>query len=264
MTNSEKSVPLLSLEDVSFSYGKGETVLDGISFEVPKADLISVVGTNGSGKTTLFNLLTGLKKPKSGKVLFEGKNIGALSPKERAKMFSVISQGSSLNFPFSCIELVIFGLSPFMGRFEKLSEDDFEKVREAMEITDTYRFASKNFSQLSGGERQRVFLARAIVGSPKIIFLDEAMSELDIASKIKMMKLLKNYAKEKNATIFEVSHDLSLSYKFSDFLISMKGGKVTATGEPEKVINEQFFRENFSVEAEVIPKKGFFINREIN
>ena len=253
---------LFSLEGVSFSYGERE-ILSGLDLDIPKKRLVSIVGVNGSGKTTLFNLLTGLKKAKSGKILFLGEELSKMKSRDRSEKFSVLHQGIALSFPYSCIELVIFGLFPFMSRFQKLTDKDYARVKKAMELTDTYQFASKPFSSLSGGEKQRVFLARAIVGSPKVIFLDESMSELDVSGKIKMTKLIKAYAEENDAYIIEISHDISLSYQLSDYLIAMKNGKITASGEPKKVIDEQFFRDNFSVEAEIIEEKGFFIKEDI-
>ncbi|MEG1448770.1 MAG: ABC transporter ATP-binding protein, partial [Oscillospiraceae bacterium] len=217
------NVSILKCEDISFGYGKN-LVLDKISADIPKKSLVSIVGTNGSGKTTLFNLLCGYKKPKVGNIYFENTNLDSIHIKDRAKIFSVIHQGNTINFPFTCIEIVMLGLNPYLSRFEKISEEDYAAAKKAMLLTDTYKFSQKLFSEISGGERQRVSLARAIVGKPKVIFLDEAMSELDIASKIHMIKLIKDFAKESGSTVVEVSHDISLSYKWSDHIISMKDG----------------------------------------
>ena len=257
-----------SCKELSFSYGEKE-LIKNLSLVLPSSGVCSLVGANGSGKTTLFNLLAGLLKPLEGDVFLGNTPILKISPRKRARLFSVVSQGekvglnNKLSFPFSAFELVSFGLSPYLGRFERFSKEDFQKIGKAMELTKTSEFSEKPFESLSGGEKQRVLLARAIVGEPKAIFLDEAFSELDLSMKLTMMKLFKSYAKEKNALVFEISHDLSLCFNFSDYIIAMKDGKVTAKGEPKKVITEQFFRDNFSVEAEIVPEKGFFIKNEI-
>lgn len=253
---------ILRCENISFKYDK-TSILDNVNVNIPNEKLVSIVGTNGSGKTTLFNLFCGYKNPYDGNIFFKDKNLKDISIKDRAKIFSIVHQGDAINFPFSCIEIVLLGLNPYMGRFEKISDEDYKKVKKAMVLTDTFKFSQKLFSQISGGERQRVFLARAIVGNPKVIFLDEAMSELDIASKIQMIKLLKNFATEIGATILEVSHDISLAYRWSDYIISMKNGKITGCGKPNEVITEDFFKDNFSVSAEIIKGKGFFINSNL-
>ncbi|MDD4503982.1 MAG: ABC transporter ATP-binding protein, partial [Clostridiaceae bacterium] len=184
--NNMTSSPLLAIENISFAYN-AKRVLSSISFSVNKGEYLSIIGPNGSGKTTLLQIMCGYFKPEIGGVYYLGRNVYTMNIRERAKHFSAIYQQHQVNrFPYTCIEMVIMGLHPHRARFEPLSDESLFQVEQVMNLTDTFCFADKFITQISGGEMQRVMLARAIVQKPRILFLDEAMSGLDICAKINM------------------------------------------------------------------------------
>lgn len=254
--------PLLAIENISFAYD-AKRVLSSISFSVNKGEYLSIVGPNGSGKTTLLQIMCGYFKPEIGGAYYWGQNVHTMNVRERAKHFAVIHQQHRSLFPYTCLETVIMGLHPHRARFEPLSDESLFQVEQVMHLTDTFCFADKLITQVSGGEMQRVMLARAIVQKPRILFLDEAMSGLDICAKITMTKILRGLIEQQGITVVAVNHDLDTAYRFSSRIVALYRGKVAAIGAPEQVMTEGFFEDVFDVKAEIFKEKGFFIHDNI-
>lgn len=254
--------PVLQARELSFAYEKKE-VLKNVSLSVGQGELLSIVGVNGSGKTTLLSLLSGFLSPKCGEVRLLGRALSRLSYRERAGAMAVVTQNQEHSFPFSCLELVLMGLHPQLGRFERVSAAQLDRARELMESTDVWRFADMPVTEISGGERQRVSLCRALMQEPKVLLLDEAMSELDIAAKCAMMKLLKNRVEETGLSVISVCHDLSSVLRDYKRVLALKDGAVAFDGAPEKVMTKEFFRSVFDIDAEVFADRGIIINDNI-
>ena len=229
--------PILKAKALSFGYS-GNEVIKGVSLSVSKGEYVSLVGVNGCGKTTLLGLLSGFFKPHRGEVLLGGRKLSRISFRERAKDLAVVTQGQDMCFPFSCLEIVLMGLHPSLGRFQSPSGEQLETARELMDSCDVWRFADKPITEVSGGERQRVVLARALMQQPRVLLLDEAMSEMDVAAKYAMMKLLRNRVEKTSMSVVSIHHDLSTVYRFSDRVCALKDGRVFAEGEPRQVMDE--------------------------
>lgn len=254
--------PILEARGLSFAYGKNEILRD-VSLSVGEGEYLSLVGVNGSGKTTLLALLSGFLKPDGGEVRLMGKSLERIGFRDRAKEMAVVSQNQDMSFPFSCLEMVLMGLYPNMGRYERVSRQLLYKARELMESADVWRFADKPITEVSGGEKQRVALARALMQEPRVLLLDEAMSELDVAAKCSVMKLLRQRIDETGMSVVSVHHDLATAYRYSKRVFALKDGRLIADGAPKDVMDEEFFRLVFAVDAEIIADKGFIINDNI-
>lgn len=254
--------PVIRAEGLSFAYGKSEVLRD-VTLSVGLGEYVSLVGINGSGKTTLLALLAGFLKPDGGEVFLNGKKLSRVSFRERAQSFAVVSQNQDISFPFTCLEMVLMGLHPSMGRLEGYSEKQLQRARELMESMDVWRFADKPITGVSGGERQRVLLTRALLQEPGLLLLDEAMSELDVAAKCAAMKLLLRRVEETGMSVISIHHDLSAAFRFSKRVCALKDGKIIADGAPSEVMDEDFFKRVFAVEAEIIADKGFIITDNI-
>lgn len=250
---------ILKAENIGFSYGS-EPFMENIGFCVNKGELISLIGENGCGKSTLLHILNGDFRAKSGIVYFEGKDISALSKKQRAKRITTIYQNIGTSFPFACFDIVSMGLYPHKGAFQGINGEDADFITEIMEQTDTLSFAEKNITELSAGERQRVMLAKALAQKPRLMLLDEAMSNLDISAKIKIILLLRKICEEKNITVIMISHDLSAAFEYSHRLMAMKKGGLLYFDTAEKLANEEFFKTVFGVRAEIFQNNRFFIH----
>ena len=248
---------LMRAENISYSY-TDKPFMEVPEFNIYPGELLSVVGENGSGKSTLFGLLSGRIKPDKGKVFYRGERFDKIKPNLRAKEIAAVYQNQEYRFPFRCFEIVEMGLYPHKNRFSVLTPADTEFISEIMEQTDTLRFADKNITELSGGEVQRVLIARALVQKPKLLFLDEAMSGLDIAARIKITRILKEHIKSEGMGVVMVQHDLQQAFSQSDKIAAMRDGKIKMYGEPQKLLNEEFFKDIFNVKAK-ISHGGFYI-----
>ncbi|HYE81693.1 MAG TPA: ABC transporter ATP-binding protein [Clostridia bacterium] len=261
--NNTAASPILELKNISFAYD-AKTVLTDISFSVGRGEYLSVIGPNGSGKTTLLQIMCGHFRPPEGGAYYCGHNVNSMDIRERAKHFAVIYQQQyGSRFPYTCLETVIMGLHPHRGRFEPVRDEALSRIEQVMRLTDTFHFADKLVTEISGGELQRVMLARAIAQRPKILFLDEAMSGLDICARISMTKILRELIKNQGITVVAINHDLSTAYRFSSRVVALCGGRVAAIGAPGQVMTEEFFADVFNVRAEIIKEKGFFIHDNI-
>ena len=253
---------LMEARAADFSY-HGRRVLHQISLNIPQGAYVSVVGPNGSGKSTLLRLLCGTRSCENGAVFYLGENVAKMNILKRAKQFAVVRQNEENHFPFTCLEMVAMGLHPHRSRFGMPNAEQMQTVQEVMERTDTWPLCNQLVTQISGGEFQRVVLARALVQSPRILFLDEAMSDFDIRVKIRMTDYLHECIARTGMSVVAVNHDLAAAYQYSDQIIALQNGRVAACGSPQDVMDRTFFAEIFGVDAEIIKDKGFLIHGNI-
>jgi iron complex transport system ATP-binding protein len=263
---------LLAAEGLAFSYGARHPkepgfALQDITFSVESGEHIALVGPNGSGKSTLFQLLSGYTSPARGRVLLDGRDILSYSFLERAKRLALIPQGSRIDFPYTGLEMTLMGLYPHQSRFVPVDDAQLARARELMEETGVWDFASRPVTELSGGQVQSLIFARGLLQIlpdkneapvPALLLLDEAMSELDIAARIGMMKLLSRYTADRNIGVIGIQHDLHTAYRFADRVIALSCGRIVADGPPTAVFTPDFFAQVFHVKAELVPGKGFF------
>lgn len=248
---------LLCAQNLTFYYGS-QQVLSDVTFSVGEREYLSIIGENGSGKSTLMQLLCGYLAPMAGQVLFCGERLEELSTLQRARSIAVISQNTPADFPFTCFEFVMLGLHPHRARFERIDEQTINQIRGIMAQTDILTLADKPITNLSGGEYQRVLLARALAQRPRLLLLDEAMSDLDAAVKIKMNKLLKELV-QKGLTVIAINHDLSTAYNCSDRVIALRSGRLVANGSPQTMLTEELLENVFGIKAEIIPGRGLCV-----
>jgi iron complex transport system ATP-binding protein len=232
---------IIKVHNLTFSYSEeplrhkdGGQVLKDLSFEVTRGSFVSIVGPNGAGKTTLLNLLCGLLKAQAGYIEIDSAPIQQFSARKLAKKIAVVRQEFIPVFDFTVAEIVSMGRLPYSDTFGFENKTDKRFVKEALEITDTSRLASRNMRNLSSGERQRVFIARAIAQDTTILLLDEPTNFLDIKHQVNIFDLLKAAQIEKGKTIVAVTHDINLASQYADYalLIGLQGGyKFGLSGE---------------------------------
>ncbi|MEW6007914.1 MAG: ABC transporter ATP-binding protein [bacterium] len=212
--------------------------LKDISFEVKKDEIFGIIGPNGSGKTTLLRAITRIIPLKKGTVLFNGTQIKKMGFKEFAKMTGIVSQVEEITFDMEVDELVMLGRIPHQ-RFLFTTKNDIEKAREAMEITGIISFKEKYLSKISGGERQLAFISRALCQEPKLLFLDEPTTHLDITHQVEILELIRRLNKELSLTVLIVLHDLNLASEYCDRLLLLKNGQTYKIGDPNDVITQK-------------------------
>ena len=248
----------LSIKNLNYRYDDN-VVLKNISLDA-KPGLTSIIGPNGSGKTTLIKLASGLLDLQKGGVFINGASIRQLSNLQRALLFTIIQQKQFFPFPFSCMEMVAIGRYPYRKKMSGLDAEDYEIVIQAMKETDTLQFRDKLITEVSGGEQQRVILASALAQQPKILFMDEAFSSMDISYQSSLLVLLKKLIKEKGLTVVSIVHDLNLAYRFSDKVFILKNGENVGFGHPHKVMTKKVVSTVFNVKIELIEGRCFYID----
>ena len=229
---------MIEAHSISFRYHEA-WVLREVSFRVEKGEFVGVIGPNGSGKTTLLKLLYRLLAPQMGEILFELVPMKKMDRRDIAKRIAVVAQETQLLFPFSVLETVLMGRSPYLGRLLFESEKDLEIARKAMEWTKILPFSERPVEELSGGERKRVFIARALAQEPDVILLDEPTANLDIQHQIEFLDLILTLNRDRGLTIVMASHDMNIASEFCDRLILLQGGRIYQMGTPEEVVTKE-------------------------
>jgi ABC-type cobalamin/Fe3+-siderophores transport system ATPase subunit len=235
---------LAEFRNVSFAYPAAEErrtrpfALADLSFGITPGEIIGVIGPNSSGKTTLIRLLTRVLEPASGEIRLDGVPVRRLSRTDLARRVAVVPQGLLPQFPFTVGELVLMGRYPHdPGRYFE-SPRDRVVAREAMEATGVEELADMPLEHLSGGERQRAVIARALAQEPRLLILDEPTAHLDLRYQVEAASLLRRLNRERGMTVLLVSHDLNLAAEVCDRLLLLHGGRATAIGTPEAVLDE--------------------------
>jgi zinc transport system ATP-binding protein len=199
----------IEVKNVSFSYN-GLPVLTNINFSVKEGEYLGIIGPNGGGKTTLLKIILGLLKPTSGEVFIFGQNIQNFKDRFLIGYVPQRTAEAGLHFPATVEEIVKTGRIAKIGLLRRFKKDDLAAVQKAMEIADIADYKNHLIGHLSGGQRQRVFIARALVGDPKILILDEPTTGVDILSQEKFYTFLRNLNHQLRLTVIVVSHDIGI------------------------------------------------------
>ena len=229
--------------------GYGEDLIRDICIQVRPGRIVTLIGPNGCGKTTLLKTLTGELRARGGRVLFDGEDRKNLKQTEIAKRMSLVMTGRIRAELMTCREVVEIGRYPYTGHLGILTESDREKVRQAMEWTDTLDLEECLFTNISDGQRQRVMLARAICQEPEVLILDEPTTFLDIRHKLHMLQKIKAIATDKNVAVLMSLHELEIARNISDTVVALGEGRVLGIGEPKEVFTEDFIRRLYHIEG---------------
>jgi iron complex transport system ATP-binding protein len=252
---------IIEVDNLSFGYSPGSTVLQDISFEVERGTFLAIAGPNGAGKSTLLNLMCGTLTPKSGAIRIDSAAIESYNSKSLAAKVAVVKQEFVPIFGFSVIETVLMARTPYFGTMGFESEADRQIADEALEATDTTQFASRPLTSLSGGERQRVFIARALAQNSPILLLDEPTNFLDLKHQVGIYDLLKAAQLEKGRTIVAVTHDINLATQYCDEILLLGADSSYRIGKTEAVLLPEQIKKVFDVEvfAGKVGQEKFFI-----
>ena len=243
--------PIISLKNVSFSYGQ-QSVLQDIDLSVFPGEFIGIIGPNGSGKTTLLKLISGILKPQNGRIMLFNQDILMIPRKKIARIISVVPQESHVAYNYKAKEVVFMGRIPHISQWQGETLLDYQISQNAMKKTDSLCHAEKGIHQISGGEMQRIYIARALAQSPKILMLDEFASHLDLNYKYEMIRILKDTLQKDVKCIISVFHDLNLASFCSDRLILLDKGKIEISGTPQEVINNNNLKKVYRSKAHII------------
>ena len=227
---------MIELKNVTKIYGKKKNqfvALNDVSLRIPTGVSVAILGKSGSGKSTLMHAISGLDRPQKGEVIIDGQDILKLKQKQvdefRARKIGFIFQSFFVQGNESVADNVSLPLE-IVKMPRGLRES---KINEALKAVDLYEKRKNRAKDLSGGQKQRLAIARAIVGSPQIIFADEPTGNLDSETGAKVEELLFNYNKQEGATLIIVTHDVDLAKK-CDYQILIKDGMVKGSNMPQE------------------------------
>lgn len=239
---------MIEAKNIKVGY-ENRTIIEDLSLKINEGEIVSIIGPNGSGKSTLLKSLSKLLKRESGEVLLYEKFLDSMKNNEVSKVLSMVYQQNTSPSDITVRDLVYYGRIPHKKWFESRNKEDEDIVNWSMEQTGVLHYADRQVLQLSGGERQRVWLAMALAQKPKILFLDEPTTYLDMCHQLELMELVQEINKKFNMTIVMVLHDLNQAARYSNRVVIMKNGKIVADGKPEEVIVKDIIHSVYNVKC---------------
>lgn len=216
---------LIKIDNLSFAYSKNtHPLLKDVNLDIPKGVYLSIVGENGSCKTTLIKLILGLLTPISGSITVNTDNIAYVPQR---------LDGFNSQFPISIYEILKIHAKSLKLDPKSSSMDVLEKVN-------MVKFKENLIGNLSGGQQQRVFIARALIGNPDLIILDEPSTGVDIKNQQEIYSLLSKINKEQGTTIISIEHNMDIALKYSTHILTINNGKLTLQSNKD-------FRESYTL-----------------
>ena len=241
----------LSAEAVTLLYGD-RTIVEELSLDIAPGKITSIVGANGCGKSTLLRALARLMRPAAGRVTLDGSVIQDRPSKEIARLLGLLPQSPIAPEGIAVADLVGRGRHPHQRPMAPWSHRDYEVVAAALEATGTSELADRPVDELSGGQRQRVWIAMALAQETDVLLLDEPTTFLDVAHQVEVLDLLTDLNRDRGTTIVMVLHDLNLAARYSDVLVAMSDGSVSAVGAPAEILDQALVRDVFGLDCQVI------------
>ncbi len=247
------NVNLINLTKI---FGK-DVAVDNVNLTIEHGTFFTFLGPSGSGKSTTLRMIAGLEEPTRGEILFDNRPVTHLPPYKRG--VGMVFQNYAL-WPFMTVfDNVAFGL-----RIQKLSKSEIrERVKEALRLVQLEGLERRYPHQLSGGQQQRVAIARALVVNPKILLLDEPLSNLDAKLRIEMRREIRKLQRRLGITTIYVTHDQEEALAISDKVAVMNRGRIVAVGTPYEVYNNSnnefvlsFVGHTNFIEGKVIETRG--------
>ncbi|NMB33490.1 MAG: metal ABC transporter ATP-binding protein [Clostridium sp.] len=220
---------IIQVKDLSFAYGN-IPILDGLNFSVHKGDFIGLIGPNGSGKSTLIKLLLNKNKPAQGEIKILGQDINKFTRWDKIGYVSQRATSFNTSFPATVKEVVGANLFSRVGLFKRLKKEHRERVCDALKTVGLDGLGDRLIGNLSGGQQQRVFIARVLVSSPEIMFLDEPISGVDAESGGAIYCLLGKLNSERGISIVMVSHDIGA--------VTVHANKIACMVDKKIIINK--------------------------
>lgn len=237
----KKNQNIIDLREISTIYeGEKIPVIKNINLQVKSGEFISLIGPNGAGKTTLLETINGLLDYQQGNGFVFGRKINRNKTWIRRHTGYVI-QNFELDplAPFLCKDIVMSGRTGRIGIFRFPAKKDWEVVWESMSMVGMIDFAKRPIGKLSGGEFQKILLARALAQQPRLLLLDEPLSNLDLSSKKQIQALLNRVHEKQGITVVMVSHDLTNVPANCNRIIVLDKGQIIMNNTKEKILRSE-------------------------
>lgn len=238
----------LKVENASFSYRKGKTVIKGLNFSASSGDLIAILGPNGAGKTTLLRCIMGFLKWSSGKSTLDGEDIQSIPGRRFWSRVAYVPQARGVFAAYPAEEMILLGRTNRMGIFSVPKAEDLDRVHELMEKMHISRLAGRKCTEMSGGELQMILIARALAAEPELLILDEPESNLDFRNQLIVLDTMSELAANGICCIFNTHYPAHALMRASKALLFCRGGEYLF-GETGHVVTEANIEKAFGVKA---------------
>ena len=225
---------MIRIEKLKKVYSNGYEALKSINLEINEGELVCLLGPSGCGKTTILNLLAGLLDPSGGDIKFANESVIDKHPKDRG--IGLVFQNYALYPHMTVLENVMFPLT--VGKNKKPKSEAMEIAKKYMAVTSIEELANKKPGEMSGGQQQRVAITRALVQNPRILLLDEPLSNLDARLRLKIREEIRRLVKEIGITTIFVTHDQEEALSISDRIVLMNEGVVQQFDIPQNLYLE--------------------------
>lgn len=245
----------IAIRDGRFAYGTHE-VFREISFEVRPGQILSLLGPNGCGKTTLLRCIAGSLRLSEGTVLLGNQDTARFSVNELARKVAFVFQEHTVIFPFSVLELVCMGRTPYLGLFESPSAEDEQIAADALKSVGLFHLKDKPYSQISGGERQLALIARALTQQPRTLLLDEPTSHLDFGNQVLLLRIIRRLVRDQGLSVIMATHFPNHAMLVSSHVALMKKGRIMPPAPPENLITETNLKSLYGVGVKVVSLEG--------
>ena len=207
--------------------------VDHFNVEIPDGKLIGLLGPSGCGKSTALNLICGLERPTEGKVFFGEDDVTDLPPENRG--VGLVFQSYALYPHLTVLQNILFPLQNLKGKDRLSREDMLERANSVAKLVQIEQLMERKPSEMSGGQQQRVAIARALVKMPKVLLLDEPLSNLDARLRLQTREEIRRIQRATGITTVFVTHDQEEAMSISDQIIVMKSGIIHQMGKPQEV-----------------------------
>jgi len=243
---------IYEVKDVEFTYpGNNKKVLNKVSLDLDRGEVLSILGPNGSGKSTLLNCMTGLLKPDHGSIKLDGSELSTLSARQVARHISYVPQTHVPAFSYTVLHFVTMGRAPHIGVMQKPRADDIKVAEDALRAVSIEHLAEKPYTEISGGERQQAIIARALAQQPKAILFDEPTAHLDYGNQHRILRLIRSLSEQGYGIIITThnpDHALLLGGKAG--ILSREG--TLSSGQCEEIITEERLNEVYNTKLRLI------------
>lgn len=232
----------------------GKTVVDEVSFKIPKGKVTSLIGPNGAGKSTVMGVISRLIQRDGGDVTFRDKDITKWKSSELAKHLAILTQSNNIQMKLTVKELVAFGRFPYSG--SRLTEEDIKIIDNAIAYMELGELEDRFIDELSGGQRQRAYIAMVIAQDTEYVLLDEPTNNLDIYHATNMMKIVRRLCDELGKTVVLVLHEINYAAFYSDYICAFLEGKIAKFGTVEEVMTKEVLSMVYNVDFEIMEVEG--------
>ena len=230
-------------------------VVHGVSLDVDRGRWLSIVGPNGAGKSSLLLAVAGLLRW-TGEVSVDGRGLGDLSVRERARLFALVPQQPVIPDSLTVAEYVLLGRTPHLSLFGSEAGRDHDLADSILAKVDLAWAGDRLVASLSGGEFHRAVVGRALAQEARILMLDEPTSGLDLGHQVQVLELVEDLRRTDGITVLSAMHDLTLAARYADRVALLVDGELVAQGNPTEVFHAELLERHYGVPVHVLHGPG--------